>query len=285
MRATAILVATLFAAGCHPPDDTNLTADDRPDVPAAEPDPGPDPELEPVTFDGLDPAVVGEILAWKKGDPPPPRLVKFRDPPPPPPMMCGFASFGTRVRDIVNKISDSDLLEVLLFDPQVSDACARAAGGRLVELRGVKAVRALFAVRQATRPVDVARPEPAALARLIGGPCARIRVASVTAADTDEVAALRKLRAELSRGVPWKKAYMRSAYGEPGRESESARICYEYAGVIAADGTDVVYRYKVARLEAEDLRRLFELKGGIHDWESGGKRWLYCVEVFDDSRR
>jgi hypothetical protein len=279
MRTTPILVLALLVAGCAQPDAPDASDDDAPTAQQAEPDPGPDPELEPPSFDGLDPAVVRAIVGWKKGDPPPAALVGFRDPPPPPPMMCGLRCIGSHVSDYVRRVTDPDLLEALLFDPRATDACARAAGGRLIEVRGVGRVREVIAARRLADPAALGRPEPAALAKLVDGPCARIRVASASTGQADELEALRGLQADLGRGVGWHKAYMRAAYGEPESRDPSARIRYAYAGVITPDRFDVVYRYSVTGLEADHVRRVFEVKRGTHIWESADTTWLYRIEA------
>ena len=176
--------------------------------------------LESGPFAGLDRGLVEEITAWKKGSPPPGRLLKFPEGNPPP-RLQGSRAFGADVQDYVSRINDDELLRSLLFHPRADAACERAAGRRLLELRGVTHVRQMLAERRKTNPDDFIRTELATLTELLTSPYVRVHVACLDKQDaTKELAekALAGLKADLAAGVSWEKAYQAAADLLPDKE-------------------------------------------------------------------
>jgi hypothetical protein len=245
---------------------------------------------QPDPFAGLDRGLVGEITAWKKGSPPPRRLLQFPDGPPAVPPVCGLLVFGAAVGDYVSRMTDEELLKALLFDPRADAACVRSAARRLLELRGVRHVRAMLADRRKTNAADSAGTELATLTQLLASPYARVRVASLDKKDaTKEVAekALAVLKADLAAGVAWDRAYRAAAdllFDKERSQKEGGGwrtfLCYRYDGLISPTGFDLLDRRISGQLPSNHIDKLFEGKGGVHHLETADAYWMYYVETF-----
>jgi hypothetical protein len=240
-------------------------------------------------FAGLDRGLVGEITAWQKGNPPPPRLLHFPEGPPAVPPLCGLPVFGASVEDYVSRISNGELLRALLFDPRANTACVRACARRLLELRGVTEVRAMLAERRRTNPGDFAGTELATLNQLLTSPYVRIRVASIEKKDVPKEAAdkaLAALQADLAEGVPWQQAYRTAAdllFDKERSRKEGGGwrtfLCYRYEGLVSPTGFDLLNRRISDQLDAGHVRKLFEAKRNVHRLETADAWWLYYVEA------
>jgi hypothetical protein len=240
---------------------------------------------------GPDRELFAEITAWKKGNPPPPRLLQFPKGPPALPPLCGMRAFGDAVEDYISRISDDELLKSLLFDYRADNACVRAAASRLLERCGVKELRALLSERRKTNPGDFTRSELATLTQLLASPYAWIRVASLDKKDVSKEVAektLAGLKADLTAGLAWGDAYSKAADLLPDKErsrKEGTRItflCYSYSGLISPTGFDLHTRFISDRLDASHIRKLFETKQRLYQHETTSAYWLYFVEKFYD---
>jgi|OpeIllAssembly_1097287.scaffolds.fasta_scaffold344510_1 hypothetical protein len=238
---------------------------------------------------GLDRSLVGEITAWKKGNPPPRRLLRFPDGPPAWLGFGGLVGVGSAVEDYVSSISDEELLKALLFDPQADAACVRAAARRLLGLRGVKYVRTMLADRRKTNVADFARTELATLTQLLASPYARVHVASLDKKDASKEAAenaLTGLNADLTAGVPWERAYRMAAdrlFDKERSQREGGSrtfLCYRYDGLISPTGFDLLDRRISEELPPGHIGRLFEAKVRVLRLETADAYWLYHVEAF-----
>jgi hypothetical protein len=246
----------------------------------------------PDPFDGLAPDLVREITGWKKGTPPPGRLLRFPNGPPCMPSHCDLPVVGEAVGHYIRCIGDDELVKALLFDPRADAACVRAAARRLVELRSVKEVRALIAARRKTDPGLFTGAELATFTQLLASPYAQIQVAFVNKKDApkeEAERALSRLKADLTAGVPWKKAYGATAdllFDKERSRKEGGGwrtfLCYRYGGLISPTGFDLLDRRISDELDPRHIRKLFEAKGGVHRLETERGYWLYYVEAFYD---
>jgi hypothetical protein len=243
-------------------------------------------------FEGLDPLLVKDIREWKKGDPPPARLLHFPNGPPADFPLCGMRALGHEGGDFIGRVTDPDLLAALLFDGQADAACMRSAARRLLELRGVKHLRAVLSARRKTNPADFNGSELATLTQLLASPYARVRVASLDKKDATKEAAekaLVGLKADLAAGVPWGRAYRAAAdllFDKVRSEKEGGGwrtfLCYRYDGLISPAGFDVLDRRISKELPPDHIGKLFEAKTGVHRLETAEVYWLYYVEAFTE---
>jgi hypothetical protein len=198
--------------------------------------------------------------------------------------------FGATVGDYISRISDDELLRALLFDPRADAPCVRAAARRLLELRGVKEVRAMLADRRRTNPGDFTGTELATLTQLLTSPYARVRVASVDKKDVPKEAAEKALagfKADLAAGIPWQRAYRTAAdllFDKERSRKEGGGwrtfLCYRYDGLISPAGFDLLDRRISDQLDAGHVRKLFEAKGDVHRLDTADAFWLYYVEAY-----
>jgi hypothetical protein len=243
-------------------------------------------------FPENDPALVREITEWKKGSPPPPRLLQFPDGPPQFSRMCDMRAFGDAVDDYISRIGDADLLEALLFNPQADQRCIRASFGRLIEVRGVPAVRAMLAERRKSHPRDLGNAERAMLAQLLTSPYARARAVSIEKSAVEPNRAekvLVALAADLAAGVPWERAYMAAAnvlFDEERSRKEAGGwrtfLCYRYDGLISPLGLDLLSLRNTEQVPPAHIERIFEAKKGTLKLETADRHWLYFIEACYD---
>jgi hypothetical protein len=245
---------------------------------------------QPDSFPSLDRDLVAEIKGWKNGDPPPRKLLRFPDGPPALPPLSGMSVFGSGVGDYVSRINDQELLKSLLFDTKADPACVQAAASRLIDLRGVKAVKSILADWRKKNPADFVSTELATLSQLLASQYLRVQVASLEKKDVPkEVAdkALTSLKGDLAAGVPWDRAYRKAADSLFDKEASQKQgggwrtfLCYRYKGVISETGFNVLDRRISDKLHPDHVRKLFEAKGGILQFETADMYWLYYIEAF-----
>jgi hypothetical protein len=239
-------------------------------------------------FAGLDATLVGEITGWKRGSPPPTRLLRFPDGRIDPPR-CGMRAWGGAVCDYLSRITDTDLLQALAFDPWADDACFYASVRRLLEVRGVRDLRAVVAEKRLADPDAFVRPELATLVQLLTASYARIQVARLDKKDAarelaDQV--LRGLQSALVAGQPWAAAYRSAADQLLDTRRTQAEggwrtfLCYAYDGLVAPTGFDLLDRRISSRLSPDHIQKIFEARGGAHRLETDDAWWLYHAEAF-----
>lgn len=243
-------------------------------------------------FEGLDLRLAKEIRGWRKGDPPPPRLLRFPDGPPADLPVCGMRALGEEVGDYISRVTDPDLLEALLFDVRADSVCVRSAARRLLELQGVKHLRVVLADRRKTNPADFTGSELATLTQLLASPYVRVHVASLDKKDATKEAAekaLAGLKADLAAGVPWQRAYLAAADLLPDKERSAKEgggwrtfLCYRYDGLISPTGFDILHRQISEQLPPDHIGKLFEAKNGVHRLETPEAYWLYYAEAFTE---
>jgi hypothetical protein len=244
-------------------------------------------------FAGLDADLAKEITAWKDGTPPPARLLRLPDGrlPQPAPLHCDLRAWGDSVDDYISKITNVELLKALVFDNRADPPCFRAAVRRMLEISGVKGVRAILAARRSTHAADFdSRPELATLAQLLASPYVRVKVAFLDRNDVPADAAeqsLRGLEADLTAGVPWQRAYAKAANQVLDKERSRKEgggwrtfLCYQYDGLVSPTGFDPL-TYRISdRLKPDHIRRLFEAKGGTRRFVTPTGFWLYHTEAY-----
>ncbi len=239
-------------------------------------------------FGGFDQQLLNEIASWKEGNPPPRKLLQFPFGPPEFPPICGMRAPGSAVEDYIARINDDELLKALLFDIHADTDCVRWVCYRLIELRGVKAVRDMLADRRKSHPADFQQKELATLVQLLASPYARIRVASLNKKDVSKDAGekvLEGLRADLSAGIAWGTAYGKASDllpDEARTRKEGHRItllCYQYDGLVSPTGFDLWTRFICDRLDPEHIRKLFEVKDHVQRHETATTYWIYFVEA------
>ena len=158
----------------------------------------------------LDTNLVGQIKVWRKGTPPPARLLKFPDGKIEMSPGCGMRVWGSAVEDYISKLEDVDLLAALIFDFHSQSETFHAALSRLITLRDVSYVSRLLADKRKVEPSWFARSELAVLAQLLRSPYIAIEVARIAPEDMPPEKAelvLRQMSAELKAGKTWTEAY------------------------------------------------------------------------------
>ncbi len=243
---------------------------------------------------GIRESLVREITAWKKGSPPPPRLLKFPDGETDLIPVCGMRVWGSSVGDYISGIEDAELLAALIFHHRAQPDCFQAAVRQLVKLEGVGHLADLLAERRKTEPSAFTKSELAVLTQLLRSAYVAIKVAHIATEDMEPGKAesvLREMRAELEAGNPWPAAYRKFADLNPdvrdrAKNPKSIRtlICYLYDGVVSPSGFDILGYHMAERLPLEHLRELFRVKRGAHIFKADDGVYLYHIERhFDDA--
>src|SRR5687767_14209032 len=98
----------------------------------------------------LDTNLMRQMKAWRKGDAPPVRLLKFPDGKVDTILGCGLRVIGEEVGDYIAEIQDVDLLAALMFDYRAQAETFHAAASRLITLKGVAHVSRILAERRKT---------------------------------------------------------------------------------------------------------------------------------------
>jgi hypothetical protein len=242
----------------------------------------------------LDTNLVRDIKAWRKGDAPPARLLRFPEGKLPTGLECGLRVLGSEVVDYISRIEDADLLAALIFDRRAQADTFRAAVSRLSELKGVGHLARLLADKRQTEPAAFTHSELAVLSQLLRSPYVGIKVARVLPEDMEPEkaeSALQALKKDLQAGMSWADAYRKHADLHPDlrARAENPRstrtlVCYHCDGSVSPDGFDIRTYWTRESLPLEHLRELFRAKGGTHIFKGAGGVYLYHVENYYDGQ-
>ena len=240
----------------------------------------------------LDTNLMRQMKAWRKGDAPPARLLKFPDGKIDTIPGCGLRVIGSEVGDYITEIQDPDLLAALMFDYRAQAETFRAAASRLITLKGVGHVSRLLAERRKTEPGAFARSEFAVLSQLVRAPYVAIQVARIAPEDMppDKAeSALQAMRTDLQAGASWADAYRKHSDLHPdmrdrAKDPRSVRtlICYLYDSTVSPRGFDIVTYRTAESLPTEHLRELFRAKRGTYIFRATDGVYLYHIQSYYD---
>ena len=236
----------------------------------------------------LDPALVREIKAWKPGDDPPTRLVKFPDGDVSHFPTCGTRVYGESIEDYLDAITDSRLLVAIMFDWRAQDDSILAAARQLLRTKGPAYVAA-----QLRQHRSAAQSSPdnglwggvlASLEQLLASPYVTMRVASIATDDmpaAQSQAVLNELGQALESGESWSLAYGRISQAHPDLRDDAScyrtLVRYAFHGVVSPLGYDLTTGRFIGELPAEHLAQLFHLGTGIHILAAPDGVYLYQV--------
>ncbi|MBX7246456.1 MAG: hypothetical protein K1X53_13245 [Candidatus Sumerlaeaceae bacterium] len=240
----------------------------------------------------LDTNLTHQIRAWRKGDAPPARLLKFPDGKIDTIPGCDLRVIGSEVGDYISEIQDADLLAALMFDYRSQPDTFHAAVSRLITLKGVDHVSRILAERRKTEPGAFTRSELAVLSQLVRAPYIAVQVARIAPEDmpTEKAdTALQAMRTDLQAGASWADAYRKHSDLHPdmrdrAKDPKSVRtlVCYLYDSTVSPSGFDIV-TYSIAEsLPLEHLRELFRAKRGTHIFRAADGVYLYHVRSYYD---
>lgn len=238
-------------------------------------------------FSGLEEDLVTEIKKWKKGSPPPKQLLCFPDGPPKVEFRCGMLYWGECSSHYISRIKNTDLLYAMLFDPQADSVCFHATSRQLLELVGVRELRATLATRRKNDSKGYFGKEATVLSQLLNFSYAKIKVACLQKKDVEKdlaVQVLRDLKSDLSDGRTWDTAYRRAAdrlLDKKRSEKEGGSrtfLCYKYAGLISPSGFDILSYSISDELLPEHIQKVFAAKGAVRLLETNDAYWLYHCE-------
>ena len=240
----------------------------------------------------LDTNLMRQMKAWRKGDAPPARLLKFPDGKIDTIPGCGLRVIGTEVGDYITEIQDADLLAALMFDYRAQAETFHTAASRLITLKGVGHVSRLLAERRKTEPGAFARSELAVLSQLVRAPYVAIQVARIAPEDMppDKAeSALQAMGADLQAGASWADAYRKHSDLHPdmrdrAKDPRSVRtlICYLCDSTVSPSGFDIVTYRTAESLPTEHLRELFRAKRGTHIFRATDGVYLYHIQSYYD---
>jgi hypothetical protein len=243
-------------------------------------------------FAGLDKSLLREIGAWKSGQRPPARLLKFPDGKMDVIPMCGMGVWGDSVSHYFVGITNADLLAAVMFDNQTKDDSFHAAASRLTELKGVGCVSRLLADKRKAQPAAFRRSELAVLAQLLRSPYVAIQVARIAPEDMPPEkaeAVLRQMSLELAAGKAWAETYGKFSDLHPdmrdrAKDPKSVRtlICYLYDGTVSPSGFDILTYRTAENLPLEHLRELFRTQRGTYVFSAAGGVYLYHIRSYYD---
>jgi hypothetical protein len=242
----------------------------------------------------LDTNLMRQMKAWRNGDVPPARLLKFPDGKIDTIPGGGLRAIGSEVGDYIWKIEDADLLAALMFDYRAQGDTFHAAASRLITLKGVGHVSRLLAERRKTEPGVFARSELAVLSQLVRAPYVAVQVARIAPEDMppDKAeTALQAMRTDLQAGASWADAYRKHSDLHPdmrdrAKDPKSVRtlICYLYDSTVSPTGFDIVTYRTAENLPTEHLRELFRAMRGSHIFRAADGVYLYHVgSYYDDA--
>ena len=240
----------------------------------------------------LDTNLMRQMKAWRKGDAPPARLLKFPDGKIDTMPGCGLRVIGSEVGDYITEIQDADLLAALMFDYRAQAETFHTAASRLITLKGVGHVSRLLAERRKTESGAFARSELAVLSQLVRAPYVAIQVARIAPEDMppDKAeSALQAMRTDLQAGASWADAYRKHSDLHPdirdrAKDPRSVRtlICYLYDSTVSPSGFDIVTYRTAENLPAQHLRELFRAKRGTHIFRATDGVYLYHIQSYYD---
>ena len=224
-----------------------------------------------------------QMTAWRKGDAPPARLLKFPDGKIDTIAECGLRVIGSEVGDYIWEIQDPDLLAALMFDYRSEAKTFRAAVNRLITLNGVAHVSRLLNERRKTDPEALARSDLAVLSELLRTQYVAVQVARIAPEDMQPdkaQSALKAMRTDLQAGVLWADAYRKHS-----ELTVRTLICYLYDSTVSPSGFDILTYGKADNLPVEHLRELFRAKQGTHIFRAADGVYLYHIRSFYDGAR
>jgi hypothetical protein len=243
-------------------------------------------------FAELNKSLLREIGAWKAGQRPPARLLKFPDGKIDVIPECGLGAWGDSVSHYFVGITNADLLAAVMFDNQTEADSFHAAASRLTELKGAGCVSRLLADTRKAQPAAFTRSELAVLAQLLRSPYVAIQVARIAPEDMppDKAeAVLRQMSLELEAGKAWADTYRKFSDLHPdmrdrAKDPNSVRtlICYLYDSTVSPSGFDILAYRTAEDLPLEHLRELFRAKGGTHVLRAAGGVYLYHIRSYYD---
>jgi hypothetical protein len=240
----------------------------------------------------LETNLMRQMKAWRKGDAPPARLLKFPDGKIDTIPGCGLRVIGSEVGDYIGEIQDADLLAALMFDSRAQADTFHAAVSRLITLKGVSHVSRLLADRCKTEPGAFTRSELAVLSQLLRAPYIAVQVARIAPEDLppDKAeSALKAMRTDLRAGISWADAYRKHSDLHPdmrdrAKDPKSVRtlICYLYDSTVSPTGFDIVTYSTAESLPAKHLGKLFRAKRGTHILRAADGVYLYHIQSYYD---
>jgi hypothetical protein len=238
----------------------------------------------------LDKGLLQEIKAWKRGEQPPARLLKFPDGKIDVIPQCGLRVLGNSVSDYFDIITDAEFLAAVMFDSRVEPDSFDAATTRLISLKGVGYVSRLLADKRKVDPSAFVTSELAVLAQLLCSPYVVIKAARIAPEDMPPDKAetvLRQMSKNLEAGTQWADTYRKFSDLYPdmrdrARDPKSVRtlICYLYDGTISPNGFDILTYRAAEDLPVEHLRELFRAKHGTHVLRARGGVYLYYIQSY-----
>jgi hypothetical protein len=233
-----------------------------------------------------------DIGAWKVGQRPPARLLKFPDGNLPVGQECGLEALSRSVGLYFMGITNAELLTAVMFDPQVEADSFRAAARQLTMLKGVRQVARVVADQRKASPDAYVRSELAVLTELLRSPYLAIQVARIAPEDmppNEAETVLRHMRTELEAGKTWIDAYRRCAdlHPDPRDRAQDPRstrtlVSYLYDTTVSPGGFDILDYRTAESLPLEHLRELFRAKHGTHILRAAGGVYLYHIGNYYD---
>jgi len=238
----------------------------------------------------LETNLMSQIKAWRTGDTPPARLLKFPDGKIDTIAGCGLRTLGSDVGDYIGEIQNPDLLVALIFDDRAQSDTFHAAVSRLVTLKGVGHLSRLLAEKRKTEPSAFARSELAVLSQLLRSPYILVQVARLAPEDmkTDTAeSALQAMKSDLQKGMSWADAYRNHSDLHPdmrdrAKDPKSVRtlLCFLYDSTVAPTGFDIVTYRTAENLPTEHLHELFRAKQGTHILKAADGVYLYHIQSY-----
>ena len=235
----------------------------------------------------LDTNLMRNITSWRKGDAPPPRLLKFPDGKVDTIPSCGMRSLGSEVSDYIGEIQNADLLAALLFDYRAEPDTFRATTSRLIRLKGVGYLSQLLTERRKTEPGGFQKSEIAVLGQLLRSPYLAVQIARIASADMGTgkaESALLAMKIDLQAGMPWDGAYRKHSDLHPNvrertKDPRSVRtlISYLHDTSVSPSGFDIVDYRTAENLPAAHLRELFRAKRGTYILRGTDGVYLYHI--------
>jgi hypothetical protein len=240
----------------------------------------------------LDASLIRDIKAWKQGDAPPARLLKFPEGKIDTIPECGLRVIGSHVGDYISQIQDPDLLAALIFNSRAETDSVGEAFRQLIVIKGPGHVARLFTDRQKADPAALERPEIAIPLQLLQSPYVSVKVARIAREDMDPgkaASVLVKMNIELQAGKSWAVVYGKFADQNPDMrdraedpKSTGTLISYLYDAVVSPAGFDILNSRFLQNIPAQHLPDLFRAKQGTLVLKSTRGVYLYHIEGFYD---
>jgi hypothetical protein len=229
----------------------------------------------------LDHAILKDISAWKKGNQPPARLLRFPDGKIDVPV-CGMRVYGDAVEDYIGKITNIDLLQAILLNPSATEDSSVAAARQIILLQGPSYLAARLAEQD---PATFGRPQLALLREVLRSPFATVKVARIEFKDIPALAAeaaIANFRKQLDNGVAWDEAYklVSAAHPDPSSRPYGTLVSYLLDSIVSPSGFDIL-TYSVAKgLPLQHLRELFRTRPQTAVFRTTSAIYLYFVKSY-----